>query len=218
MSVEQYWISKTFIADWTLVDPTTGTFIPGATVSGTVTLPPPGGTAVMAVTELADRYRITYDPTSAGLHAYRLTATGTADSTEEGTFTVHRSLTGAAPITVDPTTSIGMVRLLTTDLDEAFPLFTDAQIAGLLTLEAGNVRLAAATALDTIASSEALVSKKIRTQDLQTDGPAVAAELRARAATLREQAAGFGADGSVFGFDVVDYNPTAWLLAELAES
>ena len=38
-----------------------------------------------------------------------------------------------------------------------------------------------AAALRTIAASEVLVSKKIRTQDLQTDGPAVAAELRALA-------------------------------------
>ena len=40
---------------------------------------------------------------------------------------------------------------------------------------------AAADALEVIAVSEVLVSKKIRTQDLQTDGPAVAAELRALA-------------------------------------
>jgi len=211
-----YWISKTFIADWVLVDPTTGVFIPGATVVGTVTKPDLT-TAAMTITNLADRYRATYDTTLAGLHGYRLAATGTADDAEEGTFTVHRSLLGALPITVDPTTDIGLVRLLSTDLDEVSPLFTDAQITAFLTLEANNVRLAAAQALDTIASSEALVSKKIRTQDLQTDGPAVAEELRKRAEALRKQADTIDpATGEPFAFDIVDYDPLAWLTNELA--
>lgn len=214
MTAEVYWISKTVVADWPLTDGD-GTFVPGATVTGTVTLPD-ATTAAMTVTELSDRYRATYDPTVAGLHAYRLTATGTADSAEEGTFVVRSSLAGADPITVDPTTDIGMVRLLCTDLDEVSPLLTDAQITGLLTLESGNVRLAAAQALDTIASSEALVSKKIRTQDLQTDGPAVAKELRERAAGLRKQADSIDpATGEPFAFDIVDYDPDAWLAAQL---
>jgi len=207
-----YWISKTFIADWVLTDPTTGVFIPGATVVGTVTKPDLS-TAAMTITNLPDRYRATYDPTTtAGLYAYRLVATGTADDAEEGSFTVHRSLLGAQPITVDPTTAIGMVRLLCTDLDEVSPLFTDAQITAFLTLEASNVRLAAAQALDTMASSEALVSKKIRTQDLSTDGPAVAEELRARAAALRKQTDDIDpTTGEPFAFDIVDYDPLAWL-------
>lgn len=214
MTTEVYWISKTVVADWPLTDPD-GEFATGATVAGTVTLPD-GTTAPMVVTELADRYRATYDPTTAGLHAYRLVATGAVDSAEEGTFVVRASLAGADPITVDATTDIGMVRLLCTDLDETAPLLTDAQISGLLTLEAGNVRLAAAQALDTIASSEALVSKKIRTMDLQTDGPAVAKELRERAAGLRKQADSIDATGEPFAFDIVDYDPHAWLAGELA--
>ncbi len=213
MSVEQWWISKTFVADWKLTNLTTGLFVPGAAVTGTIALPS-GGTAAMTVTELADRYRATYDTTMSGRHGFRLVATGAADSAEEGTFTVNRSVSGAAPITVDPTTDLGMVRTLVTDLDEAFPFFTDAQLTAFLMLEASNVRLAAATALETLASSEAMVSKKIRTNDLQTDGPAVAKELRERATALREQAAGYGADGSVFAFDVVDFDPTSWLLTE----
>jgi len=111
-------------------------------------------------------------------------------------------------ITTDTATDIGMVRLLCTDLDDAAPLFTDDQIQAFLTLE-GSVRLAAAQALETIASSEALVSKKIRTLDLQTDGPAVAAELRARAKTLREQAEAAG-EGNAAVFDVVDFDPESW--------
>jgi hypothetical protein len=210
MTAEVYWISKTVVADWPLTNPD-GTFVPGATVAGTVTLPNLT-TAAMTVTELVDRYRATYDPTTAGLHAFRLTSTGAADGAEEGTFVVRASLIGALPITTDPTTAIGKVRLLCTDLDEVQPLFTDAQISALLSLESNNVRLAAAQALDTIATSEALVSKKIRTQDLQTDGPAVAKELRERAKALREQADNIDPDtGEPFAFDIVDFDPLAYL-------
>lgn len=209
MSTEQYWISKTFIVDWVLTDPTTGLFVPAATVAGTVTLPN-ATTAAMTVTALSDRYRATYDPTAAGLHAWRLTATGAADGAEEGTVIVRRSLTGAAPITVDPTTSIGLVRLLVSDTNEAGPVFTDAEVSAFLALEASNVRLAAAQALDTIASNEVMVSKVIRTQDLQTDGSKVAAELRARATALREQAANTNPDGSPFVGDIIDFDPRNW--------
>lgn len=65
-------------------------------------------------------------------------------------------------------------------------LLSDAQITELMGLES-DVRLCAALALDTIASNEALVQKKIRLLDIQTDGPAVAKELRAHAAALRKQ-------------------------------
>ena len=93
------------------------------------------------------------------------------------------------PITVDPATDVGMVRLLCTDLNDASPLFTDAQITAFLTAEGGNVKRAAALACETIAVSELLLSKKLTTGDgLSTDGPAVARELRERAAMLRTQA------------------------------
>lgn len=99
------------------------------------------------------------------------------------------------------------VRLLTTDLGTgANQLFTDFQMDSFLRLNGNNVRRAAADALETIARSEALVSKKIRTQDLATDGPAVAAELRASAALLRQQAD--DADGVDDGFDVFSIGGT----------
>lgn len=95
------------------------------------------------------------------------------------------------------------VRLLATDTGTgADQLLTDAQIDSCLRLNGNNVRRAAAEALEIIARSEALVSKKIRTQDLATDGPVVAAELRASAALLRKQAD--DADGVDDGFDVFD--------------
>ena len=106
---------------------------------------------------------------------------------------------------IDYATPAGQVRLLSNDVDEANLLITDGQIAAFLELNAGNVRRAAADALDTIATSEALVSKAIRTQDLQTDGAKVAAALRAHAATLRQLAD--TADDSDAGWDVIDTTP-----------
>lgn len=94
------------------------------------------------------------------------------------------------------------VRLLISDTgtgDEQ--IFGGGEIAAFLTLEDGNVKLAAAQALDAIASNEAMVGKVIKTQDLSTDGPKVADALRKHALVLREQAA---ADDEGF-FDIVDY-------------
>ena len=117
---------------------------------------------------------------------------------------------------IDYSTAAGQVRLLIADIDETALLFTDAQISAFLTLESANVRLAAAQALDTMASSEALVSKKIKTQDLQTDGPAVAEELRKRAEALRKQTDDIDpTTGVPFAFDIVDYDPNAWLLNQV---
>lgn len=99
---------------------------------------------------------------------------------------------------------IGLVRLYIADLDTAAPLLTDAQLGILLDSVADDAHLAAADALEVIAASEVLLGKKIRTQDLATDGPAVAAELRALAAQHREQSAAAGDDGI---FDVVDTLP-----------
>jgi hypothetical protein len=99
------------------------------------------------------------------------------------------------------------VRLLISDTDDANQLFDTTEIADFLALNNYSVRRAAAQALDTIAGNEALVSKKITTQDLQTDGPAVAASLRASATELRRQAdAGEGDDGTD-GFEIVEYQP-----------
>ena len=67
-------------------------------------------------------------------------------------------------------------------------LLSDTDIQTFLDLNTANIRLAAADALDTIASSEALVQKKITHLDLQTDGPAVARALREHAKMLRQLA------------------------------
>lgn len=105
----------------------------------------------------------------------------------------------------DLTTNAGVVRMLIPDTDPDAYLLDDDEITAMLALE-GTTRSTAALALETIASSESMVSKKIRTQDLSTDGPAVAADLRARAALLRDQ--DDTADPDV-GLGVVDFDPWA---------
>jgi hypothetical protein len=197
---EVYWISKTVVVDWPLVD-LDGAPVTDATVVGTVTLPDET-TAPMNVTVVGDLYRATYDSTIPGQHAYRLEATGTIDTADEGTFYVKPSLVGIPPPTVDPTTDIGKVRLLCSDVDEDNLLFTDAQITAFLEMEDG-LKRAAAQALEVIASSEVLISKVIRTQDLSTDGSRVSAELRALAKSYRDRAdIDDDEDG---GLDVVDF-------------
>jgi hypothetical protein len=84
-------------------------------------------------------------------------------------------------------TDVQKVRLLIADLDSANYTLTDDQVTGYLTIEGGSVKLAASTALEAIATSEALISKVIKTNDLSTDGAALAKELRAHAKILREQ-------------------------------
>lgn len=85
-----------------------------------------------------------------------------------------------------PTDAVAYVRLLIADTGSD-PILSDDEISLLLANASGPL-LAAADALDIIASAELLLSKKITTQDLSTDGPAVAAELRKQAAALRARA------------------------------
>lgn len=80
------------------------------------------------------------------------------------------------------------IRLIIGDLDENNRLFGDAELTGFLGIARNSVKRAAAEALDTIASSEALLSKKITTQDRSADGPAVADALRKHADALRKRA------------------------------
>ena len=83
--------------------------------------------------------------------------------------------------------SVATVRLLIPDNDSDNQVFEDYEIESFIDLEA-SLKESAALALETIASNEAMVSKKFSNQDLSTDGPAVAASLLARAKGLREQA------------------------------
>lgn len=99
---------------------------------------------------------------------------------------------------IDYDSPAGQVRLLIADVDPDRPVLTDQQVQAFLAYHgvkpadmapsAWSVKRAAASALATIATSEVMIGKVIRTQDLQTDGAKVAAELRAQAAALRAQA------------------------------
>lgn len=112
---------------------------------------------------------------------------------------------------IDLTTDVGRVRLLISDVDEANLTFADAEVQAFLDLEGGNVRLAAAVALETLASNEALVYKKMRAERLlEVDGTAVAKALMDRAAALREQATDEAGE-----FAIADGGT---LLAEMTES
>lgn len=113
-------------------------------------------------------------------------------------------------------TPVGMVRNLISDTvqrkdpknptSDAEYLFEDARIASFLSINNGNVRLASADCIDAIADNESLVSKKIRTEDLQTDGPAVTNALRLHATSLRAQAKREQEDEDMAGgMDIVDY-------------
>lgn len=108
--------------------------------------------------------------------------------------------------TYDLNNSIGKVRLLIPDTQEATAVFSDEEITAFLALESASVRRATALALETIASNEALTLKVVRLLDVQTDGAKLADSLLKRAATLRQQAL---EDDGLAGF-------TQWEIAEWA--
>lgn len=90
--------------------------------------------------------------------------------------------------TYDLSTPVGQLRLLSTDRDLTAPIFQDEELATFLLLEPSHIKRAAALALETIASDEALTQKVIRVQNLSTDGAATARVLLSRAQSLRDQA------------------------------
>jgi hypothetical protein len=210
----EFWIGSVFVVEWDLED-IDGEPVTEATVAGTVATPAATTVPMQVVHEDGSNvWRLTYTAVAAGRHGYRATATPSADGAIAGEFIVNRDITGAPPIERDLTTPVGQVRLLTTDTDEAFPLHTDAEIEAFLTIEGGNVKRAAAAQLEAIATSETLVSKKITTQDLSTDGPAVAKDLRERAKLLRDQAENADDDADEladgYGFDAVAMPSRSW--------
>lgn len=84
---------------------------------------------------------------------------------------------------------VQQIRLLIADLDAGEnQIFSDDQLEGFLSITRQSVKRAAADALDAIASSEALTSKVITTQDRSVDGSKTADALRKHAASLRQRA------------------------------
>jgi hypothetical protein len=97
-----------------------------------------------------------------------------------------------------PGTPIGLVRQLCTDRDPDHEIFSDEEIEALLDLNNGNVRYAAADALDQIATSQALILKYIEVNGLKTNGQAVANALHQQAESLRARAAVEAAEDDVY--------------------
>jgi hypothetical protein len=118
-------------------------------------------------------------------------------------------------VPIDYTTPVGQVRLLIADTNESALTLSNDQVEGYLGLYGADAttstlsqtRRAAADALDAIATSEALVSKVIRTQDLSTDGAKLADALRKQAATLRAQADTADDDAAGGFLDVAEFSP-----------
>lgn len=116
--------------------------------------------------------------------------------------------------TYDPTTERGKVRLMIPDRSEASMFFNDEEIDTFLAIEDG-VQRAAALALETMASDQAMVLKVIRVTDLSTDGRAVSQALLERAARLRSQAdlADAAEDGGAF--DVAEWSVSPFAEREI---
>lgn len=113
--------------------------------------------------------------------------------------------------TVDYSTARGKVRLLIGDIDDQNPIFEDDAIDAFISMALNNdVRRAAAQALMTIAASEVYVQKVIRLLDLSTNGAAVAAELRAQAKALRDDADAEEVDGA-FDWAEQVYSPAQYV-------
>lgn len=115
--------------------------------------------------------------------------------------------------TFDLSNDIGKARLLIPDSSPANYVFEDDELAALLAMEGGVVKRAAALALETIASNEALVLKVIRLLDLSTDGAKTADALLKRAALLRTQATAEAEDaleGTAFDIAEQVYDPFGW--------
>lgn len=105
---------------------------------------------------------------------------------------------------IDFTSDPGRVRLLLNDVDENAEVFSDAEIQALLDIEGGNVKRAAAQAIDTNADNQALASKVLRSQDVTTDGAKLQQALHARAESLRAQA---DADEQAGGYvDIIEFD------------
>lgn len=119
----------------------------------------------------------------------------------------------------DYATALGQIRLLIPDTEQlgnpvdpsatASYLFGDSQLQALATLYSNNVKRAAAQGKLILATSEALINKVISTDDLKTDGAKLAAELRAQALMLKEEAEKDAVEDSYDTFTIVSNN-TAW--------
>ena len=112
-------------------------------------------------------------------------------------------------------TNTGMVRLLIPDREILEYFFEDEEIAAIWAAQIGatdqikNLRTAA-TCLEIMASDEAYTLKVVKLLDLTTNGPATAAELRARAAHLAAQA------DDLESASVADFDWAEWVVNDFS--
>lgn len=108
------------------------------------------------------------------------------------------------------TEPLDLVRLLIPDRD-AQPIFDNDEITGFLLLEGGNVRRAAAQALDALASRLATQSDVTSSAEISTAAKRIDA-LQTRATSLRAQDDQIDpATGARPAFAVVDFDDTEWV-------
>ena len=113
----------------------------------------------------------------------------------------------------DYSTNAAKVRLLIADLDDTDQIFNDEAITAFIDMALdSNLKRAAAQALLSIAVNEVLVQKRITMLDLKTDGPAEAAQLRAMAKGLMQQADDEELTGA---FDWAEMVNNSWQYGEL---
>lgn len=108
-------------------------------------------------------------------------------------------------------TDVELVRTLIPDTEAVFGddkdeyLFDDAQIQNFLTIGRGSVLRAAGHAMIAVGNSEALISKVIKTQDLQTDGSKLQDQWRASGQAMFDRADKEDQEGALDYFEIVDY-------------
>ena len=110
-------------------------------------------------------------------------------------------------------TAIGQVRALIPDVEplddpadlsaEPSYIFSDAMIQSYLVLARDNVFRAAAIACNTLATSEALILKVLKSDDRQTDGAKLADSIGRRADWLLKEAEAEDAADLYEGFDII---------------
>lgn len=112
--------------------------------------------------------------------------------------------------TYNPATDAGRVRLLIPDTNTTTAVYSDDEIAAFLALNDGDIYAAAADAVETIASSEAMVGKMIVINGMSSNGAYVANALLSRAKQLRARSA-----ESVEYVDIASAAVDAWTWTEL---
>jgi hypothetical protein len=116
--------------------------------------------------------------------------------------------------TFNVATDVGKVRLLVPDRVSADAVFQDDEVEAFLDLEGGVVRRAAALALETIASDNAMTLKVIKLLDLTTDGAKTSDALLKRADKLRAQVETDDQAEEGAAFDIAEMVPNSFAWRE----